>query len=314
MARSLVYGPVPSRRYGLSLGVDLLPCKVCSYDCVYCQVGPTRELALARRDFFPVDEVEAAVAHALERGPRPEVITLAGSGEPTLYLSLGALIERLRRRSGLPVLLLTNGSLLWREDVAADAARADILAPSLDAPDEATFQAVNRPHPGVGFERMLAGLRAACAGHPGTVRLEVLLAAGWNDAPAQLEGFARLLEGIRAEVVDLNTPVRPAPGREVRPCGEEVLARARALFGPAAQRVGGFRAGAAGPAALADAERVVLELLARRPCTEADLRVSLGLEGERLADILRRACQDGRVRAEARAAGVYFYAGADLSP
>lgn len=309
MARELVYGPVPSRRYGLSLGVDLLPRKICSYDCVYCQVGPTQELCVERRDFVPPEAVEQAVAHALERGPRPEVLTLAGSGEPSLVLSLGRLIERLKRLSGVPVLLLTNGSLLWREDVAADASRADILAPSLDAPDEATFAAINRPHPGVDFGRMLAGLRQACARHPGTVRLEVMLAAGWNDNEERLEAFGRVLRGIRAEVVDINTPVRPAPGRSIQACSPERLECARARFGPGALLVGGFRGGAATPVALADAERVVLELLARRPCTQADLRVCLGLGDEVLADILRRAREAGRVRAEARPSGLYFFAG-----
>jgi wyosine [tRNA(Phe)-imidazoG37] synthetase (radical SAM superfamily) len=132
------YGPVPSRRFGLSLGVDLVPHKTCPYDCVYCQLGPTTCLTTERRDFYPVDDVLRDVEDALADGPRPDVITLAGSGEPTLYRSLPQLFAGIRDLSDVPILLITNGALLFDEDVAGAARGADILAPSLDAGDART--------------------------------------------------------------------------------------------------------------------------------------------------------------------------------
>lgn len=302
-----VYGPVPSRRYGLSLGVDLVPRKACCYDCVYCQVGPTTALSVERREFFPVEAILEEVARALERGPRPEVITLAGSGEPSLHAGLGRVIQGLKRLADIPVLLLTNGGLLWREDVLGDALLADILSPSLDAPDAAVFLAINRPHPDITFERMRAGVRAACTRHPGSVRLEVMLAAGLNDDEACLEAFARQLSSLRAEVIDLNTPVRPSPGRGVPACTQERLLRAQALFGPRCLLVGEFagRAGQAMPDG--EVERLVYALLARRPCTLSDLAVCLGLARERLDALVARGLAEGRLAREERAQGVYFF-------
>jgi wyosine [tRNA(Phe)-imidazoG37] synthetase (radical SAM superfamily) len=225
-----VYGPVPSRRFGLSLGVDLLPRKTCVYDYVYCQVGPTTCRTIRREDFFPVETVLADVRQALQRGPTPEVLTLAGSGEPTLYRSLGKLIDGLRALSPAKIVLLTKGSLFSDPGVAEEVRHADLLVPSLDAGDQEIFQRVNQPHPQVRFEEMLRSLREVCASHPGTVRLEVMLARDLNDSEESIARIAGLLSGIRAETIEINTPVRPAPGRSIAPCPPATLERARLAF------------------------------------------------------------------------------------
>jgi len=304
-----IYGPVPSRRFGLSLGVDVVPRKTCTYDCIYCQVGPTDRRTDAPERFYPVDEILADVAEALEEGPAPDVVTLAGSGEPTLYSELGALVDGLHALARIPVLLITNGSLLWRPDVAAAARKAEILAPSLDAGDPETFARINRPAEGIPFARMVEGLRGALAAHPGEVRLEVMLVRGVNDGDESLRAIAEILKTLRFDRLDLNTPVRPpVPERGALPCDEEVLARAVAIFGPKAAPIGTFaKRGDAPrpPRSFDDFDKDIRETILRRPCTVEDISASLGAPAEVVAASLARLEAAGLA---ARRSGAYWAA------
>ncbi|MCU0662483.1 MAG: radical SAM protein, partial [Myxococcota bacterium] len=305
-----VYGPVPSRRFGLSLGIDLLPRKTCPFDCLYCQVGPTSALIAEPAEFFPVDEVMADVEAALAQGPRPDVITLAGSGEPTLYAPLEELLTRLRRLKAAPILLITNSSLLWRKDVARAVRIADILAPSLDAGDEETYLRLNRPHPTCGFERMYAGLAEVTLDHPGEIRLEVMLVRGVNDSPKSLGAIATRLAGLWFDVLEINTPVRPPmPERGALPCDEEALERALLLFGPKARAIGAFARKTAqepsAPRRFTDDDKNVREMLARRPCTAEDISASLSLPPEHVQDVLRRLESAGFVEPQATESVTY---------
>jgi len=152
MKRKFVYGPVHSRRLGRSLGVDLVPFKTCSYDCVYCQLGRTTQKTIDLREYVPVDAVLRELAEGLRATPRPDFIGRAGSGEPTLHARLGDLVAGVQALTEVPVAVLTNGSLLWRPEVRAALAQADLVLPSLDAGTAASFARVNRPHPDVSFE------------------------------------------------------------------------------------------------------------------------------------------------------------------
>ncbi|MBN2494652.1 MAG: radical SAM protein [Deltaproteobacteria bacterium] len=303
--RRHVYGPVPSRRFGLSLGVDLVPHKVCNYDCVYCQLGPTRELVCARRDFFALDAMLADVELALSRGPRPDVLTLAGSGDPGLYRSLGPLIDCLHGLTDLPVVLLTNGGLLYRDDLAADALKADVLAPNLDAADEGTWRRVNRPCGEIPFARMREGLHAVCRAHSGIVRVEVMLVPGYNEAC--IDALAAELSGLRADRIDINTPVRPVPGSGLEACEPGCLDRARRAFGPRAEVIAAFRGGAV-EAAQPDLARSVMDMLERRPCTLEDIAASLAAHPNEVVKILDEAQAAGRVVCRPGRDGSYFFA------
>ena len=150
---SCVFGPVPSRRLGRSLGVDVVPFKTCTYDCIYCQLGRTTCKTVERKAWVPLEDVLDEVKEKLST--RPDYITLSGSGEPTLFSPLGDLIVGIKSMTGIPVALLTNGSLLWQADVREAIRDVDLLIPSLDAGDEAMFRRVNRPHGGLSFEQML---------------------------------------------------------------------------------------------------------------------------------------------------------------
>ncbi|MCK9462076.1 MAG: radical SAM protein [Proteobacteria bacterium] len=307
-----IYGPVPSRRFGLSLGVDVVPRKTCTYDCIYCQVGPPGRLPDALERFYPVDEILKDVAEALDEGPTPDVVTLAGSGEPTLYSELGALIDGLHALAKAPVLLITNGSLLWREGVAAAARKAEILAPSLDAGDPETFARINRPTAGVPFERMVEGLRSALAAHPGEVRLEVMLVRGVNDGEESLRAIERITRTLRFDRLDLNTPVRPpVPERGALPCDEETLARAVAIFGSKAVPIGTFdkKSGAIRPPrSFDDFDKDIREMILRRPCTVEDIAASLGAPLEAVAASLSRLDAAGLAERRDGQAGAYWAA------
>jgi len=162
-ASRYVYGPVPSRRLGRSLGVDLVPFKTCSYGCTYCQLGRTKDKTTERREYVPVDGVLDELAEKLRLGPPPDFVGLAGSGEPTLHARIGDLIAGIKNLTSIPVAVLTNGSLLWTPEVRAGLAEADLVMPSLDAGTDRTFQRVNRPHRDISFERMVDGLVAFVA-------------------------------------------------------------------------------------------------------------------------------------------------------
>lgn len=308
MTSKRVYGPVPSRRFGLSLGVDLVPHKTCCLDCTYCQLGPTTRLTTVREEFFPLDRVLDDVRAARAHGPTPDVVTLAGSGEPALYRPLDELIDGLHGLGDAPVLFLTNGALLFEPEVAAAARRADILAPSLDAGDPETFRVLNRPEPSIDFERMLQGLERACRDHPGTVRLEVMLVRGVNDTPRALEALAGRIAGLRADSVDINTPVRPVPARGVEPCQAGTLERAREMFGPYARIVASTYRGPPAPEELEqDSGAAVLDMLARRPCTLDDIHVALGIHRNQIVKVLDQARSDGIIEERAADGQTYFF-------
>jgi wyosine [tRNA(Phe)-imidazoG37] synthetase (radical SAM superfamily) len=310
-AARFVYGPVPSRRLGLSLGVDLVPFKACPYDCVYCQLGPTRRLTTSRQTFASVAAVVQSVRRALERGPEPDVITLAGSGEPTLYKPLGKLIESLKRISKTPVALLTNGALFSDSAVRREAALADLVLPSLDAGDEGFFRYVNRPHPSLTLEKVAAGLEAFRREYGGPIWLEVMVVAGLTDRPPRMKFIAEKVRRIAPDRVHLNTPVRPCPlglSAVVPPGRLEELCR---LFSPAAEAVADYRAGRArGPRpSPAGAGERLMALLARRPCTVEDAAEGLGASPNEIVKALSALQAQGAVRSRAHGERVFFWAG-----
>jgi wyosine [tRNA(Phe)-imidazoG37] synthetase (radical SAM superfamily) len=308
MARAThVYGPVPSRRLGLSLGVDLVPYKVCCYDCIYCQLGSTTDLTSERASFVDPDRVALEVERALHRGPRPEVITLAGSGEPTLNQELEQVVAALRRVTDLPLCLLTNGGLLFRDEVRRAALGLDLVAPSLDAADAETFERVNRPAAGIAFDAMVRGLGDFCAAFRGRCQLEVVLVRGVNDGSRSLDALARLAASLEdVASVDLNTVVRPPAVAGVAGLGHPELERARERFArqgcPARIIVPFAGSDAVSPGEESTYERI-LETVARRPCTAADLSAALGLELETVRAQCEGAVRKGVLRREEREPG-----------
>jgi len=302
-----VYGPVPSRRLGYSLGIDLLPHKNCSFDCVYCQVGRTTQKTVRRRDFFPVADIMAQVREALRSGKTIDCITLSGTGEPTLYRSLGTLIREIKKTSVLPVAVLTNGSLLYRKAVRSGLAEADIVIPTLDAADQAMLARINRPHASLRFDRILRGLDAFRKEFPGRIWLEVMLIKGMNDHPAHLRRLRPLIEALSPDRVQINTVVRPPAEKYARPLSRTALDRARALLGGDSEIIADFKKlGRSHASALRGKD--VLAVLRRRPVTLKDLALALGRPAHEVQAHLAALVRKGRARTVSHKGRRYFEA------
>ena len=173
-----IYGPVPSRRLGRSLGIDLVPFKTCTYDCIYCQLGRTTNKTIKRRPYVPVKDILNELKIKLATGEPPDYISIAGSGEPTLHSDIGNLIDQINDITEIPVAVLTNGSLLFMPEVRTALSKADLVIPSLDAGDEELFRYVNRPHADIAFDQMVHGLIDFTRNFPGVVWLGGLLLSG----------------------------------------------------------------------------------------------------------------------------------------
>lgn len=303
--KSLIYGPVPSRRLGYSLGLDILPFKTCSMDCVYCQLGAWGKTTVRRRDYVSVRAVLAQVRAALASGARIEAITFSGSGEPTLHAGIGRIIDGIKRMTAVPVVVLTNSSTLAGRANGRDLLRADIVVPSLDAVTDSVFAKVNRPHLGMTAEKIVDGLVRFRRRFQGKIWLEVMLVRGVNDGPAHLRKLRQAIDRIQPDKVQINTVVRPPAERSARPLTAEGLERVRRLLGPRAEVIADFRREKQ-EAPAPDASAALLEALGRRPMTAAELARGLGLAVAEVADVTNRLVVEGRLRPVRHGGRVYF--------
>lgn len=291
-----VYGPVASRRLGRSLGVDLVPFKTCTYDCVYCQLGRTTHQTTQRSEYVPVDAVLAGLKEKLALGPKPDYISLAGSGEPTLHARIGDVIAGIKLLTRVPVAVLTNGSLLWMPDVQDALMEADLVMPSLDAGDEPMFQLVNRPHAEILFEVMVDGLAAFTARFRKLVWLEVLLVEGFTGNEKEVEKIATLARRIRPGRVQLNTVSRPPAEASVKPVSSQQLSAFCRLFPKAVEVISDAIPQNPLPAGLsAVTDQEILALLARRPCTPQGVAAGLNLHLQEAAKRLHALAKAGKI-------------------
>jgi wyosine [tRNA(Phe)-imidazoG37] synthetase (radical SAM superfamily) len=308
-AGKYIFGPVPSRRLGLSLGVDLVPHKVCTLDCAYCQVGRTTDQRVERGDFVPVEEVIAELGEALARGPRPDYVTLSGSGEPTLNARLGEIIDRIHAMTDVPVAIITNGTLLTDPAVRREVARADLVVPSLDAGDEKVYRRLKRPaaEHGLTLAALVDGLVAFRREFRGPLWLEVFFVAGVNDTPDQVEKLRRLIERIGPDRVQLNTAARPPAEAGVEAVPPERLAEIAAGLGPRAEVIAPFKGQADRAAGGLQAE-AVLAMIRRRPVTAEDIAAGLGAHPAEVVKALGLLLESRRIRRTDRGGKSYFEA------
>jgi wyosine [tRNA(Phe)-imidazoG37] synthetase (radical SAM superfamily) len=302
-----IFGPVPSRRLGRSLGVDVVPYKTCTFDCVYCECGATTRLTCERAEFFPLESILDELRDAVrELRTPPDVITLSGAGEPTLYSRLGELIDAIKEICKAPVAVITNSSLLFLPEVRADLGRADIVLPSLDAALEVPFRRINRPHPSCTLERLTGGLGTFLDEYRGKVLFEILLIEGYNTDEECLDALAAFIAAHRIDQVQLNTAVRPGTERSVRPLGGERLDELCRRFGPRCEIVAmvGTRASHEDFAA---ADRI-LSMIERRPCTAEDIHRALGIPMPGVVKLLETMVHRGTVVADEHDGAVFYTA------
>ncbi len=294
MAQKYVYGPVKSRRLGTSLGVDIVPMKTCSFDCVYCQLGGGFPTTVKRDSFVPVETVLAQIKDKLSSPSDPDYITLGGSGETTLSTDFGKIAASVKEIYGLPVCLLTNGALLWMDEVLEDCAQMDVIVPNLDACDEETFQRINRPHPSLSFENVVKGLVRLREKFCGNIWLEIFLVPGINDSQEQIRAFRRLTEEIRPDKIQLNTAVRPPAEKSVRAMNYKRLENICSRLGPQAEVI------ISDPEQKKNWENIsesdIIDLLQRRPCTSEDIASTCKKNADDVEEMVKKLVEQGKVK------------------
>ena len=271
-----VFGPVPSRRLGQSLGIDPVPLKTCNWNCVYCQLGRSVPLTNERREYFPREDIITEVKQALANHKPGEIdwVTFVGSGETTLHVGIGWLIRQVKTLTSLPVAIITNGSLLFLPQIREELVVADAVLPTLDAGTAELYRQINRPHPDITFERLVEGYMAFREAYSGKLWMEVMLVQGLNDTSPALWDLARTLQRIRPDAVQIILPTRPPAETWVQPPHEESLMQAVAILGNVAEVVhpaeGSFDLG--GYDNLVDA---VVSIITRHPMRQEELERAL---------------------------------------
>jgi wyosine [tRNA(Phe)-imidazoG37] synthetase (radical SAM superfamily) len=271
-----LFGPVPSRRLGLSLGVDIVPFKRCSLNCVYCQLGETDQTTVERKEYVAIEPVLAELKKKLADGLEADFITLSGSGEPTLNSRLGELIEEIKKITTIPVAVITNGSLLFRADVRADCAKADLVVPSLDAADQAVFERINRPNPDISIEKLVSGLVEFRKEYAGVIWLEIFMVEGVNTTNEHIEKFKNIIKKIHPDKIQLNTAVRPTAVSALEKVSAEKMQKIAEQIGENCCVVADYSAATRGKH-LERAAEDVLAMLKRRPCCLDDICSGLSI-------------------------------------
>ena len=305
-----VFGPVPSRRLGQSLGIDPIPLKTCNWNCVYCQLGRTAPLTSNRRDYFPRGEIVQQVKTALEAHRREEVdwVTFVGSGEPTLHIGLGWMIRQVKTLTSIPIAVITNGSLLYRSDVREELRAADAVLPTLDAGTRMLYRTINRPHPHLTFASLVDGLTAFRHVYAGKLWLEVMLVKGLNDREETLKDLAAVLGKIAPDAIHLSLPIRPPAEPWVQPADDETLMRATAILG----RTAGLIHPVEGEFDLSGCENIldaIVAIITRHPMREEELVRSLNRWAPcRVTEALRELAVSGRAQVISRFGHLFWIA------
>ena len=267
-----VFGPVPSRRLGQSLGIDPVPLKTCNWNCVYCQLGRSQPTVNQRKLFYPPDEICVQVQAALEAHAPGDIdwVTFVGSGETCLHAGLDEMVRTVKGLTDLPVAVITNGSLLYLPEVREALLPADAVMPSLDAGSVELYKRINRPHPDATFERLIDGLMRFRKAYSNQLWVEVMLVKGLNDTEKTLSEIAQILIQINPDEVHLVHPTRPPVETWVRPPDEEGMLRAQAILGEVAEIIlpamGSFDL--SGEEDLLDA---IVGIITRHPMQESEL-------------------------------------------
>ena len=297
-----VYGPVPSRRLGQSLGVDPIPFKTCNWNCVYCQLGYTAPLTVEREEYQPAEDIVAEIKRVVRGHEAGQIdwITFVGSGEPTLHSRLGQMLRAVKAFTEIPVALITNGSLLYQPDVREEVAVCDAVLPSVDAGSEELYLRINRPQPTFSFERLIDGLAAFNRHYDGHMWVEVMLIRGLNDTAPALEDLARVLRRIEPDEVHINIPIRPPAEPWVEPPDEEGLQRASAILGDVAHVVSPVD-GSFDLSGCDDVVDAVIQVIQRHPMSEEELQKTLRQwSAADVSQALERLATDGRAQAVVR--------------
>jgi wyosine [tRNA(Phe)-imidazoG37] synthetase (radical SAM superfamily) len=304
-----LYGPVPSRRLGRSLGIDLVPHKICTYDCIYCQIGKTTEKTVVRKEYVPLREILEEVRSFFEEETSSiDHLSLSGSGEPTLHSKIRLVIEGIKAITSIPVAVITNGSLLSEEPVRQDLFHADIILPSLDAVSSEIFAKINRPRPGFSIEKVIEGMVEFRKVYKGQIWLEILFCKGVNDSKEELLKMKKATDKIQPDLIHLNTVVRPPSEKWVVPLNQREMEEIRAFFGEKASIISEFDRH---PSLVSerDIQEELLKILKRRPLSRSDLSIGMGIPQNELDQYIEPLTREGKIQVKIFGASIYYEIG-----
>lgn len=305
-----LYGPVPSRRLGLSLGIDLIPYKICSFNCIYCECGETTNLTNIRKEFKPVDKVINELDNFLTDEPELDYITFSGSGEPTLYLHIGKIIDFLKENyPQYDTALLTNSSLLSHKEIRKELKNLDLIVPSLDSVTEENYQKINRPHKEIKLADIIDGLVKLRKEFNGKIFLEVFIVPGINDTKEEYQKFKEIVEKINPDRVQLNTLDRPGTEDWVKPALEENLNEAVNIIGKKAEIIGKYSPTKKKKGISHAVKKRIIETIKVRPCTVKDLSEILDLHVNEVNKYLREIDKEYTLKMKEESRGRFYFLG-----
>ena len=305
----VLFGPVPSRRLGRSLGVDLVPYKTCTYDCVYCELGPTTNKTTKRFSYLNTNHVcDQLKKRLIQLEGAVDFITLAGSGEPTLNLNIADLIQGIKAITTIPVAILTNSSLLTDKTMRNELKNADLIVPSLDAVSQDIFKKINLPDDGIISENIVDGLCSFRKEFKGQIWLEVLFCKGINDTPNELKLLKEAIDSINPDRIQINTVFRPPAKSDIYPLSKEEMIKIENYFGDKAKIIGLPLLGNMCITQSRSFNVRLFELLKRRPCTLSNIIDVLGSPAAEVVKTLDIMIKEGKVQIRLHECEKYYFA------
>ncbi len=290
-----VFGPVPSRRLGFSLGVDIIPHKYCPFDCIYCQIGKTTNIETTRKSFVDPYKVIDEISSKIQITERIDYITFSGSGEPTLNSDLGIMIREIKKKTDIPVSVITNSALLYLDDVRKDLMSADVVLPSLDAVSDDIFRYINRPHSLIDIKTIIQGLKLLRKEYKGKIWLEVMLVKSVNDTEEELEKLKKTVSELGVDKLQLNTVTRPPTEEKTERLAESDLKKICRYLGESCEIICSFEKSVKKPDE-GDWSRKIVEILQRRSLTLDDIVKITGIPLNDTKDRLKMLENEGQIK------------------
>ena len=309
-----LFGPVPSRRLGMSLGVDLVTHKICSLDCIYCECGKTTNLTLNRKEYVPFNQVIKELDHYFQNNPEPDYITFSGSGEPCLNIKIGNVINYIKnKKKHILIAVLTNGTLLLQKQVRKELLKADTVMFSLDAASDSGFQKINRPCLQINIKDYIQGLCDFTKEYKNKAVLEYFVLPDINDSKKEVMLLKHAFEKIKPDIIQLNTLDRPGSVADIKPSNLNKLKQIINWLNPLnVEIIAGFSGKTKNKLYSQDMESAIIEIIHRRPCTSSDLEKILEKNINEINKCLKSLEKDNKIKSIHQKRGLFFQTNKDI--
>jgi len=299
-----LFGPVPSRRLGVSLGIDLVPYKTCSFDCVYCECGKTTNKTIKRIEYVPTHEIINELKTYLDKNPELDYVTFSGAGEPTLHNGIKQIIDFLEQNYQYKVAVLTNASLFYDKKVRMEIKNADLVKPKLDAGSDEIFKKINRPHENLNLNKIINGLIEFRKEYYGKIYLEIFIIPNLNDTTTELEKIKDIVKKINPDKIQLNTLDRPGTEKWVMQAEKKKLDEIASFLD--AEVITEFSSRKKIKSFSKDIEENIISTLRRRPCTSRDLSKILGIHKNEINKYIQELIETGKIKSKVEERGTFF--------